>query len=79
MYFYDALKFIMTTYGGAKIARKTWSDPTFPDIKKFVCKGYDSGNYFIQFRYIAPHEEKHLLYTPSQEDMLATDWYIVES
>lgn len=79
MYFYDALKFILTISAGAKVARKAWSNQNFPDIKKFICKGYKSGKYFIQFRYISSHEEKHQLYIPSQEDMVSDDWYIIEN
>ena len=79
MHFYDALKFILTIHVGAKVARKAWLNPDFPNTKKFICKGYESGKYFIQFRYISSSEEKHQFYTPSQEDLIADDWYIVES
>lgn len=77
MYFYDALKYILTVSAGARMSRKAWDRKNTGNEKRFVCKGYESGKYVILFKYISAHEEKHQYYTPSQEDMIADDWYIV--
>lgn len=78
MYFYDALRYVLTVSVGAKVARKAWDDKKIEKHeKRYICKGYESGKYFIQFRYISLKEEKYQFYTPSQEDMIADDWYIV--
>lgn len=77
MQFYEALKYILTVSAGARISRKTWDKKNISSEKRFVCKGYESGKYVILFKYIATNEEKHQYYTPSQEDMIADDWYII--
>ena len=79
MHFYEALKFILTMHGGVKVSRKAWYDPNSPFDKRYICKGYDNGNYFIHYRLVANDMEKHMMYTPSQADMTANDWYIMEN
>ena len=81
MHFYDALKFILTMHAGAKVARKEWNKFNEFDHheRRFICKGYENGKYRIHYKYIATDYEKEQLYIPSQEDMIADDWYIMEN
>lgn len=81
MHFYEALQFILSMHAGAKVARKSWN--TYNEFdhheKRFICKGYENGKYFVHYKYISTDLEKIQMYTPSQEDMTAKDWYIVEN
>ena len=82
MHFYEALKFILTVHVGAKVSRKAWDHNNtygFSDEKRYICKGYENGKYHINYKYISSDYEKVQLYTPSQEDMTADDWYIIEN
>ena len=81
MNFCDALRFIINSRAGTKVARKAWINKSNPEEQRYICKSYNDGKYFIHFHFkvISSNYEKHQLFTPSQEDMVSDDWYIVEN
>ena len=66
MYFYDALKLILTMHGGVKVARKAWNKFNEFDHheRRFIYKGYENGNYQIHYKYISTDYEKVQFFLP---------------
>ena len=80
MKFYEALKYLLTTSGGSKISRKSWSS------NKYITKatitvtvgGAQSIIPSLDFVEILGGEKHTCTFHANPEIMLSDDWYIVK-
>lgn len=75
MPFYEALKFLLNT-ASSKIARKTWYNND--NGYKYIYKDFRKNKLIITGVFSASNGKEGIVtYNPSNDDMVADDWYIV--
>lgn len=80
MKFYEALKYLLTTSGSSKIARKSWTSNTYLIKSKIIVNDQDTKTTIpsIDFVEIIGGTEHKCTFHANPNNMLAEDWYIVE-
>lgn len=80
MNFYDALKYLLTTSGNTKIARKSWHTGMYL-VKGKIVVGMNETKRTIPTIYIVEilggEEHKHTFHA-NPEMLMSEDWYIIQ-
>ena len=80
MKFYEALKYLLTTAGGTKISRKSWSNNKYL-TKSTITTGSDENKTIIptiDLVEILGTVKHTCTFHANPENMLSEDWYIVK-